>query len=111
MSEQEKILLIELILNDIRLNWADSVSSRVETAYRLCGEISTRSDDFLHLGEVIREWDHSDGRYFRDTFPEGYEDMSNLHNLDYRLNDKSDEFKRVVDSVLTYPEYLFEDVR
>jgi hypothetical protein len=110
MTNEEKIFLIEVILTDIRYNWADTLAPRMDEAYRLCGELAETDERFLRLGEVIREWDRSDGRYFRAEFPEGYEGMGSLHKLDRALKDKSPDFQLIVDDIITYPEYRFSDV-
>lgn len=110
MTTEEKIYLVEVILEDIRANWADTLAPRIDEAYRLCGELAETDERFLHLGEVIREWDRSDGRYFRAEFPEGYEGMYPLHKLNTTLKDKSPDFQLIVDNIITYPEYRFSDV-
>lgn len=108
MSEKEKIKLIELILRDIRLNWIEP-KKRVMKARDLCLEIG--GDDFKHLAKVCDEYmkDCGDGRFFRDTFPEGYEDMEVLHGLESTFFDKSEEFKQAVINTLTCPEDAFTD--
>ena len=110
MTTSEKIYLVEVLLEDLRNNWAYRVSSRMDLAYRLCGELVDKDDRFLQLGETIRLWDRSDGRYFRDDFPNGYENMYELHKLDRNLKNKSIDFQNYVAMFVTYPEYRFADV-
>lgn len=132
MKIQEKILLVELLLHDVRCNWGEKVKERVEYAIKLCDEIDKESDIqgfrtlkeecniFLKIFGVndsrmefpngnVEEYCSVDGRYFRDDYPYGYENMSTIHGLSYNLNDKSDEFKEVVKEYITCPNMLFED--
>ena len=108
MTEKEKILLIELILRDIRLNWTEP-KARVMKARELCLEVG--GDDFKHLAKVCEEYmkDCGDGRFFRDTFPEGYEDMNAIHGLKSTFLDKSEEFKQAAEMILSCPEHAFTD--
>ena len=110
MTKEEKILLVELLLRDIRGNWVNS-DERVKTAYNLCKELSIDKlygKQFKTLAKEILNWDKSDGRYFRDEFPYGYVMMGYIHKLPYTYKDRSDEFKKMAE-LLTYPEYLFTD--
>lgn len=104
MTNEEKILLVELLLKDLRLNWADKTRERADKACSLCKELG-----FTKLAEVISAWDECDGRYFRYEYPEGYEGMGKLHSLEYTYQDKSDGFKYIVIGYLTYPDMLFTD--
>lgn len=111
MSEKEKIFLIQCLLYDIRLNWSTSVKRRAELAKKLCLEIG--SDDFLTLAkecDTFLSYDNIDGRFFRYEFPNGYENMDNLHGLSHTLQDKSDEFNGYATEYLTCIEHIFNDV-
>ena len=109
MTRNEKILLIELLLWDVRLNFADNVSPRVKFAKTLCMELG---GDFEILAKDCDEFlaDSScDGRYFRDDFPHGYENMETLHGLSHSFKDKSSEFQKYVKTYITCPNYVFSD--
>ena len=110
MIKEEKILLVELLLRDIRGNWVRT-NKRLKTAYTLCEELSTDEvygEEFKVLAKEIKDWDKSDGRYFRSEFPYGYEMMGYTHKLPYTYKDRSNEFKDMA-KLLTYPEYSFSD--
>lgn len=120
MNIKEKILMVQLLLQDIRGNWGwendDGICSRAIKARDLCEEIASELNDdkYLTLANSCNEYietyfENGDGRYFRDEFPYGYENMDGLHGLKYTFKDKSDDFKMVVKEYLTYPDYLFED--
>lgn len=104
MSDNEKCLLLQLILEDLRGNWAYSVSRRHIKAILLARELG-----YEEFAKEIENWDEADGRYFRDYFPKGYMDMERLHGLSRTFNDKSEDFKKIASLYLTYPEYRFED--
>ena len=108
MTREEKMLLAQLILKDIRLNWTE-LKTRAAKAKELCLEIG--GDDFKHLAKVCEEYMKGcgDGRFFRDTFPEGYEGMDTIHGLESTFLDKSEAFKQAAEDILTYPEYAFTD--
>lgn len=120
MNVKEKILLIELLLRDIRGNWGwekdKGVCNRAIEARDLCEELAYELNDgrYLTLANCCNEYityyfEDGDGRYFRDIFPNGYEEMDILHGLKYTYMDKSDEFKSIAETYLTYPKYMFED--
>ena len=122
MDVKEKILLVQLLLEDIRGNWGwccygRNAIDRADKARSLCEEIASElnDDDYLILRnncnayiESYYDWD-GDGRFFRNTFPRGYENMDKLHSLKDTYIDKSNEFKSVAIEYLTYPEYRFDD--
>lgn len=120
MNVKEKILLVQLLLEDIRGNWGwenhNGICSRAEKAKDLCVELadSLEDDRYSILASCCDEYianyfDDGDGRYFRDVFPYGYENMSVLHGLESTYMDKSDEFKAMAEEYLTYPENRFDD--
>ena len=125
MSVKEKILLVQLILEDIRGNWGHGcygkdAEDRALKARDLCQEIASELNDntYMTLAETCeeyikgsQEWGDWDGRYFRAAFPSGYENMSELHGLAETYEDKSDDFKFIADDYLTYPENRFDDWR
>lgn len=111
MTKDEKIYLIKCLLEDIRMNWATTTIPRATKAKELCEELG---GEFLKLADTcndyIRDSDHMDGRFFRDEFPFGYENMEKLYNLTHTLYDKSEEFQSIVNELITYPEFAFDDV-
>ena len=114
MSNEEKILLIKLILEDIRGNWGWENGNRDAEAYKLSRELykSTNDEKWNELSDCIACYTHGeDGRYFRDDFPNGYLGMESLYSITETYKDKSDEFKAKVKEYLTYPEYSFKDFR
>lgn len=114
MINQEKILALQLILEDIRGNWGWNLQERVDVALELATELSKEYPIYEQMIDTINEYkvDCSngdiDGRFFREKFPYGYEGMNSEHNLKRTYYDKSNEFKIIV-GCLTYPEYSFED--
>ena len=123
MNINEKILLVELLLRDIRGNWGywgigRDAEERALKAKELCEEIEKENngsrfnllahscDEYIEASKFYGDWD---GRWFRDEFPAGYENMDKLHGLNYTFKDKSDEFKSLAKEYLTYPEHAFED--
>lgn len=122
MTTKEKILLVELLLRDIRGNWGwertGSIGSRAKMARDLCKEIASETDneDYMTLAVSCNDyigcsiaWGDWDGRWFRESFPNGYENMGSLHNLPLTYKDKSAEFKMIAKDYLTYPEHRFDD--
>ena len=107
---EEKILLLQLILEDIRGNWGWDLDDRVAEALELAVDLDLASHiesieefkDLCDKGDV-------DGRYFRCHYTDGgYEKMEELHGLEPTYKDKSDWFKAQV-TILTYPECRFKD--
>lgn len=123
MNVKEKILLVQLLLEDIRGNWGywgvgKDVEERALKAQRLCEEIAIELCDdqytllahscavYISSSKDCGDWD---GRWFRDIFPYGYKNMDEQHGLKNTFCDKSHEFKAVAEEYLTYPENRFED--
>ena len=110
MDKNEKILLLQLILEDIRGNWGFNLEERYEMALDLAKELKLQNfiDSISNYIEHCKKgWD--DGRYFRKSFEiGGYEGMEILHGLKKTIIDKSEEFKCYI-SILTYPECRFDD--
>ena len=112
MLKEEKILLLQLILEDIRSNWGCcDLEPRVNMALNLAEELGltehvSRIKNYIKL---CNEGD-CDGRFFRINYKYGgYEDMKELHGLEATILDKSDDFMKTADAILTYPEYRFDD--
>ena len=118
MNTKEKMLMVQLILEDIRGNWAYDAEERALKAMSLCEEIAneTGNKDFLLLADFCdvyistsKKLDDWDGRFFRNPFPRGYEDIIKMHKLKPTYKDKSKDFKTVAIEYLTYPSYRFDD--
>lgn len=118
MDIKEKLLALQVILEDIRGNWGYDLEERVDKAEELVGSIMKNekySEDMEYMKESINSFrddmkhGYEDGRSFRCEYPCGYENMDVVHGLSKTYQDKSDEFKEYV-SCLTYPENRFEDV-
>ena len=118
MSDLERIYLIELLLKDIRSNWDTDPIHRAKLAASLCIELTVNNPlaykDFSTLYDVITDYidminnkEDIDGRYFREDFPNGYIDMSGFYDgkLSYNYQDKSDDFKKLVDNFITCPRF------
>lgn len=125
MTFEEKVLLLECVLRDIRLNWAELTKRRVNLAKALCKDIANDEStpeemkekfDILYNccvdGRYYIEHEDFDGRFFREDFPYGYEEMDKIHNIPhpYKLANRSDEFKKLCKEFLTCPDSIFEDV-
>lgn len=112
MTREEGIFLIECLLRDVRLNWADDPTPRCALAMNLChelgGDFNILENECREFVNWISEGEEVDGRHFRDDFPYGYEDMNSLHNLPRTLKDKSYEFKLYVKKYITCPDWIFE---
>lgn len=120
MNTKEKILLIQLLLEDIRNNWDDShkAESRVLKAKSLCEEVASEinndefilladfCDTYIKIGKRQNDWD---GRFFRSPFPMGYERMDKFHNLKHTYHNKSKDFKSVAREYIISPELIFND--
>ena len=113
MDKKEKIYLIQCLLEDVRGNWAWDVEERVTLARNLCLELN--NDKFNVLAITCSaflddcKYGDIDGRFFRNTFPYGYEEMDKLHHLPHTIADKSEEFKTYVRDYITYPDFRFTD--
>ena len=114
MNSKEKILALQLILEDIRGNWGWNLQERVDVALELATELSKEYPIYEQMIDTINEYKvdcsngDNDGKFFREKFPYGYEGMNREHNLKRTYVDKSNEFKSLI-SCLTYPEQLFSD--
>ncbi len=118
MNTNEKILLVQLLLEDIRGDWSHDCGKRASKANSLCKEIAREShnDEFLILADfcdtyikIGRQHDDWDGRMFRQPFPMGYENMSKLHGLKPTIKNKSNDFQTVVRDHFVNPENRFTD--
>lgn len=110
MSDNEKLLLLQLILEDIRGNWGWGLEDRVDEALDIAEELELEVfiKSINEYKENCADGD-SDGRHFRTGHEDGgYMDMETLHGLSKTIIDKSDEFK-ICMRILTYPEYGFTD--
>lgn len=123
MNTREKILLVQLLLEDIRSDWGGgwigrNAEGRALKAKSLCEEIAndTKNDEFMILADFCdtyintsKKWGDWDGRFFRQTFPMGYERMDKLHNLKPTIKNKSKDFQSVAKEYMTNPDFIFND--
>lgn len=111
MDTKEKTLLLQVVLEDLRGNWSDP-EPRAQKALFLAKELELPvfvSSIERYIGGA-KEYGDWDGRYFRtDVKNGGYNNMETLHGLPKTFADKSDEFKKEVEAILTYPEMRFDD--
>lgn len=111
MDQNEKILLLEITLRDICSSWG-SCKERLLLAKTLSKELGF----VAHIERIDRFIENipkgfADGREFRCSSERaGYDGLEILHNLDYNYNNKSDEFKDIVENVIINPEIFFEDL-
>ena len=118
LSREEKILIVECILYDVRLDWAvqEAVVFRLKIAYTVCKELE--SDPQLgcyfkvlceELALLFASSRPIDGRFFRGRFPDGYIGMDKLHGFrkPYELSILSSAFNTIVDSCLLYKTWIF----
>lgn len=110
MDKNEKLLLLQLILEDIRGNWGFDLEPRVDEALDLAQDLEL--PEFIKSIKEYKEncvCGDTDGRFFRNSYEDGgYEGMEMLHGLTPTIVDKSEMFKRNV-GILNNPEYRFED--
>lgn len=111
MNDKEKLLLLDLILQDIRGNWGFDLEIRLAVAFELAEELGLNQFiKSINEFEEFYESGNGDGRFFRTTCSNGgYIGMSEMHGLPYRIAGRSEKFKREA-KVLTYPELIFEDL-
>ena len=123
MNTKEKILLVQLLLEDIRGNWGHgcygrNAEDRALKAKSLCEEIAREinNDEYLILADYCnvyikssKDWGDWDGRFFRQPFPMGYERMDRLHGLKPTYNNKSKDFQSMAKEYITCPEFRFTD--
>jgi len=112
LTDNEKLFLLDCILQDIRGNWGWELEPRVEKALELAEELNLPR--FVsRIEQFKKNWHEegdNDGRYFRIGHEcGGYEGMSELHGLTYTISDKSSLFQKEAQAVLTYSEYWFDD--
>lgn len=123
MNTREKILLVQLLLEDIRGNWGHgwigrNAEDRALKAKSLCEEIAkeTNNDEYLILADFCstyinssKKWGDWDGRFFRQPFPMGYERMDKMHGLKPTIRNKSKDFQTVAKEYMTNPDFIFND--
>lgn len=123
MNTKEKILLVQLLLEDIRGDWGGgwigrNAEDRALKAKSLCEEITneTNNQEFTILADFCetyiktsKKWGDWDGRFFRSVFPMGYEKMDKLHNLKPTIRNKSKDFQAIAKEYMTHPDFTFND--
>lgn len=109
MNKPEKVLLLELLLKDIRLNWNYKVEERLNKALEIAKELQFDAQ-ILKIEEFMKNKDTDEiiGSYFRCNIEDGgYIGMEFHHQLSYSYMNKSVEFKSAVDSIFVCAEFLF----
>lgn len=115
MDRNEKLLLLQLILEDIRGNWGWDVEKRATMAAQLARELELpahikSTESYLRGVTDGDPDDDMDGRFFRMAWEYGgYEDGDNVHGLPRTIMNRSEAFQTAADDILTYPEYCFDD--
>lgn len=118
MNTKEKILLVQLLLEDIRIDWSHNAESRALKAKSLCEELAnaTNNEEYMTLADFCetyvkssKRWGDWDGRFFRQSFPMGYEKMDKLHGMSHTIKNRSDDFRDVTKDYLISPELVFKD--
>lgn len=107
MSKEEKLLLLDLLMRDMRGAFPQHRKDpRLLKVLELSKELEL---DALH--SETQEWlehsDYLDGRHFRDCNMNYYK-IAEMHNLKPTYKDKSYEFCREA-MIIKYKEYIFED--
>lgn len=118
MNTKEKILLVQLLLEDIKNDNSRDCEKRASKAKTLCKELVHEAhnedygiladfcDTFINVGKKFGDWD---GRMFRNAFPMGCERMNKLHGLNLMIKNKSNDFQNVAKEHLLSPEDAFVD--
>lgn len=118
MNTKEKILLVQLLLEDIEYNWNSNAKNRALKAKSLCEEIASEThnedytiladfcDTYINTGKKFGDWD---GRFFRNPFPMGYNSMDKLHKLKHTYTGKSEDFQSMANEYIISPEFVFSD--
>ncbi len=123
MNTKEKILLIQLLLEDIRDDWSYKAENRALKAKSLCEEVASETrnegfavNEFTILAEFCdtyintsKRWNDWDGRFFRQTFPMGYERMDKIHGLKPTIKNKSKDFQSAAKEYMINPNARFND--
>ena len=111
MDKNEKLLLLQLILEDIRGNWGWNLEDRIEMTLDLAIEMKLKTH-IIAIKEFLEDMKtgDEDGRTFRlDYRWGGYLNMEELHGLNPTILDKSKDFQINAEKILTYPHYRFTD--
>jgi hypothetical protein len=111
MTKEEKIFLLQLILEDLRGCWVCNTLERAEDAMKLAEELGfPKTVALIDIFIADIEEGEQDGRTFRCNFEKwgGYEGMDSLHNLPRTVKGKSKEFLYQC-SQLEFPECRLED--
>lgn len=118
MNTKEKILLVQLLLEDIRNNYNYDAEKRALKAKTLCEEIAREINNseyviladfcetYIKIGKQHDDWD---GRMFRQPFPMGCDKMHKLHGLNRTIGNKSHKFQSLAEEYIIHPEDIFID--
>ncbi len=111
MDRNEKLLLLQLILEDIRGNWGWDVSKRLHAALGLAQELTLPEHiERIQLGLKDLQVGDFDGRWFRTSWDDGgYIDCEKVHGLTSTIVGRSKAFQDRACGILTYPQSCFVD--
>ena len=107
MTKDEKLLLLDLLMRDMRGAFPNGRKDpRLLKVLELAKELEL---DTLYneTQEWLKRCDYLDGRHFRDC-DMNYEEIAKMHNLKPTYKDKSKEFIYEA-GIIEYKEYMFED--
>jgi hypothetical protein len=108
MTDQEKMLMLDLLLRDMRGAFPCHGDKRLKAAMSLAVDLGLEK----HQDSIseLETYDYMDGRHFRTSVEYGgYEGLEDMHRLKATYFDKSEEFKDMAVENMTYPEYRFDD--
>ena len=107
MSKEEKLLLLELLMRDMRGSFPHHRKDpRLLKVLELSKELELDTL-YSETQEWLEHYDYLDGRHFRDCNM-NYDKIAEMHNLKPTYKDKSYEFCREA-MIIEYKEYRFED--
>lgn len=106
MSIEEKLLLLEVLMRDMRGSFPQGDDVRLKKAVAIARELEL--GDVVEDIEIFKEDEYMDGRWFKYSHW-GYDFIKSLRsNKDNTIINKSKEFKKEVE-LLEFPEFLFID--
>lgn len=113
LSKEEKLLLLDVLLQDFCGNWgASDTRKRYPLVVQLCEELVAHYPIQEVQKNVLKfpESDFYGDGYFEFLYQKGgYEGLQELHQLPVTFLDKKHEFKVVASEYIT-TSYLFEDI-
>lgn len=107
MSKEEKLLLLELLMRDMRGAFPHNRKDpRLLKVLELSKELELDAL-YSETQEWLKHCDYLDGRHFRDC-DMNYDKVAKMHNLEPTYKDKSYEFIYWA-GIIEYKEYIFKD--